>query len=393
MHVDRCALCGGAALETVIEFEELPVSDTLCRTAPKTPPPAHDQSFVACLECGHFQLGTWLEPDHLYGQDYGYRTSNSILGKVELSFFINALEKNHAKQHYRCVVEVGCNDLHLLERFRDKGNYLAGVDPILSDPTIQVPSGISVFPSRLDQATLDKALPEEPDLIICRHTLEHMADPAGTLRQFIDLLAPDGIAVVEIPCLDAMFARGRYDQIFHQHLHYFSRQRIDACIEAAGGSIVWRATSWQTWGAYIVAFSKDGAANSIRSQEPQLFATPVELRTGYRNFQTFMKGLGGHFQTLTHLGPVHGYGAAQMLPILAWHLGTDFEWMVSVLDDDQGKHGMRYANLPVGIECPESEDIWRDASIIVTAVDHATTLIRRLSTSRPKQIVVPLMAI
>ena len=88
-----------------------------------------------------------------------------------------------------------------------------------------------------------------------------------------------------------------------------------------------------------------------------------------------------------------GYGAAQMLPILAWHLGTDFDWVVSILDDDPGKHEMRYANLPVGIEYPESEDIWRDASIVVTAVDHATTLIRRMSTSQPKQIVVPLMAI
>ena len=106
-----------------------------------------------------------------------------------------------------------------------------------------------------------------------------------------------------------------------------------------------------------------------------------------------MKGLGGHLLTLSGLGPVYGYGAAQMLPVLAWHLGTDFEWMASVLDDDKGKHGMRYANLPISVECPENDEIWRDASILITAVDHATALIKRLSEARPKQIVVPLMAI
>jgi len=393
MCVDQCALCNSTALETVIEFEALPISDTLCHSIPDTPPPSQDQSFVECLDCGHFQLGTWLKPDLLYGQNYGYRTSASVLGKTELEFFIKQLEYHSNKNYYRCIVEVGCNDLTLLNRFQDRARYLAGVDPILSDPAIQIPAGVSVFPSYLDQAHLNETLPEEPDLIICRHTLEHMGDPVKTIRQFLELLSSDGMAIVEIPCLDAMLARGRYDQIFHQHLHYFSRQRINACIEAAGGSINWQANSWQTWGAYIVAFSKCGSANLTRSSAPERFINPQALRSNYQHFKGFMRGLGGHLLTLSGLGPVYGYGAAQMLPILAWHLGTDFEWLVWVLDDDKGKHGMRYANLPIAVECPENDEIWRDASVVITAVDHAAALINRLSEAQPKQIVVPLMAI
>ena len=75
-------------------------------------------------------------------------------------------------------------------------------------------------------------------MIICRHTLEHMADPAGTLRKFIDFLAPDGIAVVEIPCSMQCLPVGVTTKFFISICTTFSRHRIDACIEAAGGSIV-----------------------------------------------------------------------------------------------------------------------------------------------------------
>jgi hypothetical protein len=159
-----------------------------------------------------------------------------------------------------------------------------------------------------------------------------------------------------------------------------------------GGCIEWEATSWHNWGAYIVAFSKAETKQIAASTDtPRLDI--AKIRNQYSEFHQFMSSIGAHLDRLRQVGPIYGFGAAQMLPVLAWHLGTNFEWLIAVLDDDRNKHGLNYANLPVSVAYPESDDIWQDATVVVTAVDHASALVGRLRNSRPKQIVLPLMTI
>jgi len=387
-----CALCSGANLETFIEFPDFPLTDTLSSTTNAPRPKNHDQHLQVCMKCGHVQLGVWLSPEFLYGSNYRYRTAESVLGKNEISFFINALKSNANKSHFQCAVEIGCNDLHLLEQLRPYANHLIGVDPILDDPTMDFPDDIQVIAQTLENASLESVLPAAPDLLLCRHTLEHLADPIGAISQFLDLLSPDGIVVIEIPCLDALLQKNRFDQIFHQHLHYFDRERLKSTIVKLDGCIEWEATSWHNWGAYIVAFSK-AETKQIAASTDNPRHDIAEIRDQYSEFHQFMVSIGTHIDRLRHAGPIYGFGAAQMLPVLAWHLGTNFEWLIAVLDDDRNKHGLTYANLPVSVAYPESDHIWQDATVVVTAVDHAPALVGRLRNSRPKQIVLPLMTI
>jgi SAM-dependent methyltransferase len=387
-----CALCSSTNLETVIEFPDLPLTDTLSSTPNAPPPKNHNQHLQVCMNCGHAQLGVWLSPEFLYGSNYRYRTAESVLGKSEISFFLNTLKINSYKSHFRCAVEIGCNDLYLLDQLRPYANHLVGVDPILDDPTMDFPDDIQVIAQTFENASFESNLPSAPDLLICRHTLEHLPDPVDAISQFLDLLSPDGIVVIEIPSLDALMQKSRFDQIFHQHLHYFGRERLKSIIIKLGGSIKWEATSWHNWGAYIVAFSKAEAGQidaGMAGPRPNIEG----IREQYSEFSQFMASIGAHLVRLSNDGPVYGFGAAQMLPVLAWHLGTNFEWLISVLDDDRNKDGLKYANLPVSVAYPANDEIWRDATVVVTAVDHAPALLGRLRNSRPKQIVLPLMTI
>jgi len=44
-----------------------------------------------------------------------------------------------------------------------------------------------------------QAIPEEPDLVVAAHVLEHFSDPRALLTEIRDLLAPNGLLYVEVP--------------------------------------------------------------------------------------------------------------------------------------------------------------------------------------------------
>ncbi len=60
--------------------------------------------------------------------------------------------------------------------------------------------------------------------------LAHVDDTAGFLVGMASLLAPGGLAVVEVPYLGDMVERLEYDTIYHEHLCYFSIGRAAAAL-------------------------------------------------------------------------------------------------------------------------------------------------------------------
>src|ERR1700760_3462457 len=73
----------------------------------------------------------------------------------------------------------------------------------------------------------------------------------------------------------------------------------------------------------------------------------AEIQERYASFREQMKAAGSALRFFT--GKLYGYGAAQMLPVLGYHMGIDFSELEAVVDDDPSKHGIGYWNLPVKV--------------------------------------------
>lgn len=387
---DRCALCGSDDLTIAVDLPALPLTDTLCSDSSVAVPGPFDQALLFCQECSHLQLRHHLPPDLLYGVGYGFRTSSSGLGRSGTAFFLETLDRIASGRRFRLAVDIGCNDLHLLSEFGPRAARRIGIDPIWQDQSLPTASDIEVIGATIEDTDIAAALGEAPDLILCRHTLEHLADPAEVICRLVALAAEDALLLFEIPGLEGMIARLRFDQVFHQHLHYFSRNAMHRMVQSAGGAILGEVENWHDWGARITAFEKRANATSAIPSAP--FGLD-DIRARYALFRRQMAASAAALDMAHAAGPTLGYGAAQMLPVLAWHLGSDFGCLEAVLDDDPGKDGLRYANLPVGIRTPLGPEVWRDATILVTAMDHAAPILHRILADRPRQIILPLAVI
>jgi hypothetical protein len=159
-------------------------------------------------------------------------------------------------------------------------------------------------------------------------------------------------------------------------------------LEFVGGKYLAHSFNYHDWGAMAVAFTK----RDCMAVPPARLWTLEEIQTRYVLFREQMK-VAGEVLRYYAGGPLYGYGAAQMLPVLGYHMGTDFSELKAVLDDDPAKDGIGYWNLPVKV-MPSSRAVdFAQSAVLITAIDNVQPIMTKLLANRPRHIINPLNVI
>jgi hypothetical protein len=80
-----------------------------------------------------------------------------------------------------------------------------------------------------------------------------------------------------------------------------------------------------------------------------------------------------------------------MLPVLAYHMHTDFNGLEAVLDDNADRQGLYYPGLTPQIRAPQAD--LAGAVAVITALDSARPILARLIALGARDIVLPLQVI
>jgi hypothetical protein len=392
--VENCCICNRPA-EPVIDLPGLPLTGIYSRAGQVPDFPTLDQVLMLCRICEHAQLLRMVDPEFLYGHDYGFRTSTSETARGSAVFFAAYLDRLCPGKRFARVLEFGCSDIVLLKRISDRADRLLGVDPVLKGREDDLNGGsISVIGAMIEDVDMRTAMGGAPDLVVSQHTLEHIPEPKRILQQLLEAGSEETLFVFEFPCLDPMLADIRFDHVFHQHVQYFSLRSIDLLLREVGAERIDHVFRPTYWGALLVAFRK--APQSGSRTKPigpgGLPAKNVEtIRARYALFRGQMEAasrlLAEHDRSV-----LFGYGAALMLPILGYHLGTDFSGFGAIFDDDPAKAGLGYVNLPVTIRNPDNIDL-SELVVCLTALDNRRPILRRLADRNPRSIINPLCVI
>ncbi len=389
--VEFCCVCEGP-VQAVIDLPRLPLTGIYSGSGQVPDFPTLDQSFMFCPACSHGQLLRMIDPKALYGHEYGFRTSTSETARRSVAFFADYLARLFPQRRFARVLEFGCSDAVLLNSLRDRASRLLGVDPVLKEREAEFSDGpIAVMGAMIEEIDVQSTLGGPPDLIVCQHTLEHLPEPKRILEQLLHSANDDTVFVFEFPCFDPMLAEIRFDHLFHQHVQYFSLRSIRRLLHLVGAEVIDHTIHYTYWGALLIAFRK--------ANERQTGTRPTDLddvpaiavdaiRAGYSEFQRQMR-TAAQLAAAADKSKLFGYGGALMLPVVGYHLGTDFSEFQAILDDDPAKDGIGYVNLPVKIRSPRQLD-FSDLVIFLTALDNRRPILRRLAELNPRQIINPL---
>ena len=103
-----------------------------------------------------------------------------------------------------------------------------------------------------------KKVKKKIDIIVSTHNLEHLEDPYNVLKKLINNFGEDVTFFIEVPDADLMIKNLRFDQIFHQHYHYFNMNSLENLTRRLGCKIISKSINYKFWGgSLMIAFKKE----------------------------------------------------------------------------------------------------------------------------------------
>lgn len=192
-------------------------------------------SFVRCTDCGH-----------VYNRDFCY-DNVPYDEKPNLMFNRGAIWTNHLIQTADLLsgylpdggtaIEIGCGEGHLLRHMAAKrrGCRFLGFDPSGAFSTE------GLFQGRNELFLPEKHLEQyQPDLLICRHVIEHLLNPLGFLQAIQFYASRFNLRTrmyLETPCVDRAIEHGRVVDFYYEHYSHFTTSSFTKMIQRTSHEI------------------------------------------------------------------------------------------------------------------------------------------------------------
>lgn len=128
------------------------------------------------------------------------------------------------------ILEIGAGGCVILEKFKNKGYDVLGIDPSPFSRAEGSKKCIRVVQDFYPSINLSGKF----DLIYHSNVLEHVNDPVRFLRSQYDQLNDGGYVVLAVPDCTAPLGHGDISILYHQHLTFFVEDSLSRMVERAG---------------------------------------------------------------------------------------------------------------------------------------------------------------
>lgn len=218
-----CRLCRSSNIEIAIPFEATPIGDEYLKESDKKKQDYFPLNVSFCNDCGFVQLQNIVSPKEIY-ENYIYETSAS-LGLVEHFQKYAALVKNKINLEEKSfVVELGSNDGTFLKAWKDLGMSVLGFEPAINICKKSNKRGVETLNKffNYDEAKSISSSHGKADLIVANNVLANIDDLEGIAKAIKELLSENGTFIFESGYMIDTFEGKVIDNVYHEHLSYFS---------------------------------------------------------------------------------------------------------------------------------------------------------------------------
>ncbi|GAA2711040.1 methyltransferase domain-containing protein [Micromonospora olivasterospora] len=234
-----CRICGG----TVTEFLDLGRQPSANRFVPPgraAEEPLFPLAVGACGGCTMVQLTTEVPRELKYHDEYPYRASGSALHREHFARAARDLLRTELTGPDPFVVEVGCNDGVMLGTIADAGVRHLGVDPAAEVAALAAARGVRVLTDWFEARTAAavRAVHGPADVVFGANTICHLPYLGSVLAGVDTLLTADGVFVFEEPYLGTIVERTAFDQIYDEHVFYFTVRSVRELARRFGFELV-----------------------------------------------------------------------------------------------------------------------------------------------------------
>ncbi len=235
-----CLSCKKKKLKKIIDLGKHSFAD---RFIPKKKLNLKDPKYPLildlCTHCKFIQSRTITNPKNRYIEvDYSYTSSNSIYAKNHWIELADDLEKRIELKNKK-IIEIGSNDGFLSYLLKKKGAKVLGLDA--SDFMVKISKkkidAIHCIFSHKESKKIKKKF-GQADIIIANNVLNHSDKPLDFLKGIHNLLKKDAFFIFEQPNFTIGVMSLKFDQIYHEHVSYFTARNIKSILSFSDFKII-----------------------------------------------------------------------------------------------------------------------------------------------------------
>jgi SAM-dependent methyltransferase len=230
--ITSCRSCGAATLLSIVDLGETPLANALIQEADVG---KEEKKFplklVWCSTCTLLQITENVPGDILFS-NYFYRSSFSDAFLKHCEELSQKILKERKLKEESLVIDIASNDGYLLQFYKKQGIQVLGVEPAKNIAEIAVKNGIdtrNTFFTAALAATLPKA-----DILHAHNVLPHVENQKDFVEGMRNCLKQDGVAIIEFAYAIDTIEKTEFDQIYHEHMCYFSLTSFKNLVEQCG---------------------------------------------------------------------------------------------------------------------------------------------------------------
>ncbi len=366
-----CRLCHSPRIENVFHFPETPIGDDYFPE--KVDQKTYPLDLVFCQHCGFLQIPNVVSPELLY-KNYIYETNTSLNLSEHFDQYAQSLMTFLSLKEGDLVFEIGCNDGTLLNSLKNLKLKTVGIEPATRIAEKARSKGLTIL-NDFFQNSVAKNLVQEfgrPNLICANNVLANIDDLHGFFQTIKETLSSQGTFVFESGYMIDLIQNDVIDNIYHEHLSYFSIAPLQKTLEQFSLKL-FHAEHVQTKGGsmrYFITHSEN-TSRPIHSSVETFFQREKEL--GFLEVQKFYDLEKKHQAEKVKLQElckklksenkkIVGFGASVGVTTLLYYYDVA-QYLDYLVDDNTKRHGL----FSPGLHLP----IFSSQKLIEDKVDYA----------------------
>ncbi len=260
----RCKICNSNSLKKFISFGKMPVSNAYLKKDDLDKLEFYyDMEVGFCEDCKMVQMinlvpyDKYIIPDEKGKTNYAFFSSTSKEMENHFAEIAKEIENKFLDSNSK-VLETGSNDGIFLKNF--KNNYVLGIEPSQNVAELAIKKNIPTITEFFNDNLARKIKLEKGKfrIIFSANVTLNIIDIHSYMEGVFNLLDERGVFITENPYLLDILENNSYDQIYDEHIWFFSLTSLSNIYSMHGLEIFDAERSWVHGGSIRVYASKPG---------------------------------------------------------------------------------------------------------------------------------------
>lgn len=391
-----CRICKSPNLRVFLDFGSVPPANSFHPPADSAgQTQLYPLSCAYCRRCGLVQVPDVVDPNILFKR-YNYFSSASAPMVEHFRQQAAIIQKLYTKDPRSLICEIGSNDGVFLQNFVGKCRVI-GVDPADNINSAAALKGITTVNGYFDASTAStlRRLFGPAKIIFSANCFAHMDDVHAIMDGVLKLLSDDGVFVFENHRFVDLLRTLCFDQIYHEHLCYYTLRPIEYLMKRFGMRVIdvrlipIQGQSFQVHCARIGSgYNEQSRVQQIREEEDAL---GLDKPATYKNFALAVtrhrENLKALLRDLKSQGKrIVGYGAPAKATLLLNTMGIDCETIDYAVDTTPIKQGRVIPGTNILIKPPDALKSDTPDYVLLLAWNYADAILKKEARLRKRGI-------